>query len=71
MVPLIIPGAFYGNAFVGIYKSLAALTESQLMSLTQVFLQSWGFHRIILKACSHADLSRFTMLALLVHFPTA
>lgn len=28
VVPPVVPGAFYGSAFVGIYKSLAALTDS-------------------------------------------
>lgn len=28
LVPPVVPGAFYGSAFVGIYKSLTALTDS-------------------------------------------
>ena len=71
VIELVVPEAFYGNASVAVYKPLAALTDSYLMSLTHVFTQSPVFQSIILKACLHADLSRFAVLALLVHFPTA
>lgn len=55
------PEPFYGNTSVTVYKPLAALTDSYLMNLTQVFTGSSGFQSDILKAFLHADLSRISI----------
>lgn len=54
------PEPFCGNTSVTVYKPSAALTDSYLMSLTQVFTGSSGFQPDILKACLRADLSRLS-----------
>lgn len=71
VIQVVVPEALHGNTSVAVYKPLAALTDSYLMSLTQVFTQSSVFQSVVSKACLHADLSRVAVLALLIHFPTA